>query len=78
MTSGMVGEDIALQPDGKIIAVGHPRFRSGTSGFVVHRYNANGTLDASFGAGGVVITPIGGSGQTASQYRRTAKLSLPD
>ena len=27
-------------------------------GFAVHRYNANGTLDASFGAGGVVITRL--------------------
>lgn len=45
----VVGCDIALQPDGKIIAVGN--------GFG-SRYNANGTLDASFGAGGVVITPF--------------------
>ncbi len=52
----MVGNDIALQPDGKIIAVGYD-FSS--YGFAVHRYNANGTLDTSFGAGGVVITPIG-------------------
>ena len=53
----MVGNDIALQPDGKIIAVGYGFFPS--SGFAVHRYNANGTLDASFGAGGVVLTPVG-------------------
>jgi uncharacterized delta-60 repeat protein len=53
----MVGYDIALQPDGKIIAVGYVFFPS--NGFAVHRYNANGTLDASFGAGGVVITPVG-------------------
>lgn len=48
--------DIALQPDGKIIAVGND---FSISGFAVHRYNANGTLDASFGSGGVVITPVG-------------------
>ncbi len=47
------GSDIALQPDGKIVAVGFD------SGFAVRRYNANGTLDASFGAGGFVVTPFG-------------------
>jgi uncharacterized delta-60 repeat protein len=59
----MVGNDIALQPDGKIIAVGYGFF---SSWFAVHRYNANGTLDASFGAGGVVLTPINGSGGASS------------
>ena len=53
----LVGNDIALQPDGKIIAIGYYWFSP--YGFAVHRYNANGTLDTSFGAGGVVITPIG-------------------
>lgn len=55
-SGALVGADIALQPDGKIIAVGdyYPNY-----GFAVHRYNANGTLDASFGADGVVITPVG-------------------
>ena len=53
-----VGYDIALQPDGKIVAVGFGSL-SFPTGFAVHRYNANGTLDASFGAGGVVITPLG-------------------
>jgi uncharacterized delta-60 repeat protein len=56
-TGEMVGNDIALQPDGKIIAVGYGFFPS--YGFAVHRYNAKGTLDASFGAGGVVVTPVG-------------------
>ena len=45
--------DIALQPDGKIIAAGQL-----SNGFAVHRYHSNGTLDASFGTGGVVIMPI--------------------
>jgi uncharacterized delta-60 repeat protein len=56
-SGAMVGNDIALQPDGKISTVGGV-FLAGWE-FAVHRYNANGTLDASFGAGGVVITPIG-------------------
>jgi uncharacterized delta-60 repeat protein len=55
-SGAIVGLDIALQPDGKIVAVGYDY---PASGFAIHRYNANGTLDASFGTGGVVITPVG-------------------
>src|SRR5438105_4137048 len=45
---------IALQPDGKIVAAGsiHGEHES----WVVARFNANGTLDRSFGKGGTVIT----------------------
>lgn len=46
---------LALQPDGKIIAIGHV---SGGStiwdDLTVVRYNANGSLDTSFGNGGIV------------------------
>ena len=53
-----VGADIALQPDGKIIAVG---IKGDNSSWVVavNRYNSNGTLDISFGTGGKVVTTIG-------------------
>jgi uncharacterized delta-60 repeat protein len=49
----------AVQSDGKIMAVG----RTGTSGFdfAVVRYNTNGSLDASFGTGGKVVTDLGSS-----------------
>jgi uncharacterized delta-60 repeat protein len=47
---------IALQTDGKIVAGG---FTSGILGnFALARYNADGTLDSSFGTGGVVVTNI--------------------
>src|SRR2546430_118034 len=44
---------IALQPDGKIVAVGdtHPSHRGALA-----RYNPDGTLDATFGNGGKVVT----------------------
>jgi uncharacterized delta-60 repeat protein len=48
---------VALQPDGKIVAVG----RSGnaqTSDFAVARYMPNGTLDASFAGDGLVVTQV--------------------
>ena len=45
---------IALQPDGKILAVG---FFSGTDrDFALTRYNTDGSLDTGFGANGQVIT----------------------
>ncbi|HZH33209.1 MAG TPA: delta-60 repeat domain-containing protein, partial [Pyrinomonadaceae bacterium] len=47
---------IALQPDGKIIVVGSTQpFDFASGDFLVVRYNANGFLDSSFGADGVVI-----------------------
>ncbi len=52
------GQGVALQPDGKIIAAGH----NGGSSFAVDancvlvRFNTDGSLDASFGVGGVVLS----------------------
>jgi uncharacterized delta-60 repeat protein len=49
--------DLVLQPDGKVIAVGSTR--SGSSPHIaLVRYNQNGTLDTSFGTGGKVVTQI--------------------
>jgi uncharacterized delta-60 repeat protein len=52
----LVIADIAIQPDGKIIAVGatDPVYRA----FAVARFLPNGALDPSFGANGMVVTPI--------------------
>jgi uncharacterized delta-60 repeat protein len=49
---------LALQPDGKIIAVGTTRF-GGRPEFALARYNPDGSLDQSFGFGGKVITAFG-------------------
>ncbi|NCT84773.1 MAG: hypothetical protein GXC94_16625 [Comamonadaceae bacterium] len=50
---------VAVQPDGKILVAGASD--QGTSGydFALARYNADGTLDASFGHGGRVTTSFG-------------------
>ena len=49
--------DIALQPDGKIVVAGTKDIAEGaTQDFALARYNANGSLDASFGSGGKVTT----------------------
>ncbi len=54
---GGVGQAIALQTDSKIVAAG-----SAGSGFALARYNPDGSLDASFGAGGTVTSPAIGNG----------------
>lgn len=46
--------DIAIQPDGKIIVVGNSVV-SGAQDFMVVRFNANGTPDASFGPTGIGV-----------------------
>ncbi len=45
---------MAIQSDGKIVAVGAGRFNS-VDGFLIVRYNGDGTLDSSFGDKGRVI-----------------------
>jgi uncharacterized delta-60 repeat protein len=49
---------LAVQPDGKIVAVGniHETITTGPSRFLVARHNTNGSLDTSFGNGGKVVT----------------------
>src|ERR1041384_613587 len=55
-------KDIVIQPDGKIVAVGG----SGIShegdvprlDIMVARYNMDGSLDTTFGNGGIVTTPV--------------------
>jgi uncharacterized delta-60 repeat protein len=49
---------IAVQSGGKIVAAGYSNNGS-TSDFALARYNADGSLDATFGTGGKVTTAIG-------------------
>jgi len=50
--------DLAIQPDGKIVAVGYG-IVNGTSVFALARYNPDGTLDSTFNGDGRAITHIG-------------------
>jgi uncharacterized delta-60 repeat protein len=55
---------LAIQADGKILADGFSYDASGVqSYFTVVRYNTNGTLDGSFGTGGIVTTNMAGGPQ---------------
>src|SRR5437764_12802977 len=53
------GQGMVIQSDGKIVVVGYTAVSAGANGkFALARYNGNGTLDSSFGAGGKAITDI--------------------
>ena len=54
--AGSLGRGIAIEPDGKIVAVGTVTTSVGTGhlGLLVERYNQNGSPDSGFGTGGVV------------------------
>ena len=52
------GESVALQTDGKIVVAGSS-WTGSTNDFALLRYEADGTLDTTFGTGGKVTTAIG-------------------
>lgn len=49
---------LAQQPDGKLVAAGST-FNGSNTDFAIVRYTAIGSLDSTFGTGGIVTTPIG-------------------
>lgn len=55
---------VLVQPDGKIV-VGGNGWTGSTFDFVALRYNADGTPDNSFGAGGMAFFPVGPSQDNA-------------
>ena len=76
-------ESVAVQPDGKIVAVGY--FGDEASGqsptdeqFVVARFNADGTVDTSFGGTGVLTPSFGANGATPRNAEGHAVLLRSD
>ena len=61
-----VASSVVVQPDGKILVAGgaFPLFTF-LGDFKLVRYNADGSLDASFGTGGIVTTVFPGQGSYA-------------
>src|SRR6266853_3860859 len=61
-----VPSSVVIQPDGKIVVAGgaFPNFTF-LGDFEIVRYNSNGSLDTSFGAGGIVTTSFPGQGSYA-------------
>lgn len=73
---GDAADDLALQDDGKIVVVGSIEVSNDTS-FAIVRFNADGTLDASFGDNGKVITdflPPGNPGDVEEAYARSVTI----
>ena len=59
------GRSVAVQTDGKIVVVGYAT-AGNIEEFALARYNADGTLDTSFGDSGQVMTDVGISGSNAT------------
>src|SRR5205823_7146377 len=55
---------VAIQPDGKVVAVGGTQStyfnNGGVTDLALARYNPDGSLDTSFGSGGKAVTDAGG------------------
>jgi len=59
-------QELVQQPDGKLVAAGS----SSNGAFALARYNPDGSLDASFGVGGRVLTRFGGAGAARALVRQ--------
>jgi uncharacterized delta-60 repeat protein len=59
---------VVVQPDGRIVAGGHTNTATRGVDFALARYQANGALDASFGANGQVVMPIHAGNSRDSIY----------
>ena len=57
---------LAIQKDGKLVAVGSSDAAGRAGGFALARYTRRGSLDGSFGRGGRVLTDFGSSGGAAA------------
>jgi uncharacterized delta-60 repeat protein len=60
------GLGLAIQADGKVVVVGQSSNADFVGKFAVARYNPNGTLDTTFGSGGIITTEFGPGGSDAS------------
>jgi uncharacterized delta-60 repeat protein len=64
--------DAILQADGKIVVVGRAGPTSSQESFALARLNTNGSLDASFGTGGKVLTDLDNNPNTSESIRSVA------
>src|SRR5262249_53149407 len=51
---------LQVQPDGRLVAVGNTVNAAGHNVWALGRYNVDGSLDSSFGSGGITISSITG------------------
>jgi uncharacterized delta-60 repeat protein len=67
------GQSLAIQPDGRIVVVGFGPTAPGRTEIALLRYNADGSLDTTFGTGGVVTTAV-----SATPVDRGVQVALQD
>jgi uncharacterized delta-60 repeat protein len=68
----------AVQPDGKIILGGWAADDAANDDLLLFRLNPNGSLDSTFGTGGVVLAALGG-GSSGERWAEARELALrPD
>jgi uncharacterized delta-60 repeat protein len=60
---------VTVAPDGKILVAGQMRTGSSVIELAIARFDASGTLDPTFGTGGLTSTDVPGSGFTHSMVR---------
>ena len=70
----VVLEDMVIAPDDSIVLAGTLTDDAGARSFAIARHRADGTLDPSFGSGGVVTTPLPGG----ASGRLGGIVTLPD
>ncbi len=56
---------IAIQSDGMIVAAGYTAPIGGSTAFLITRYTTGGSLDSTFGTGGIVLTTLFGTNDLA-------------
>src|SRR5262245_46039003 len=67
--------DLATQPDGKIVAAGVSCVPPiPVCSFALTRYNSNGSVDQTFGSGGMVTAPAGASQFAAMALQTDGKI----
>jgi uncharacterized delta-60 repeat protein len=69
------GYAMAMQPDGKILVGGYS-MNGGQQVFTVVRYNANDTIDTTFGSGGAYVAPATAGIVRAMALQSTGKLVI--
>ena len=57
-SQGAEAQDLVIQSDGRIVVVGSDGVQTTDTDVTLARYLSDGTLDTSFGSGGIVITPL--------------------
>ena len=79
-TSQQFASGVAVQADGKIVAIGQVEDPSGNfnQSFCVVRVNTDGNLDSSFGKGGIVITDLTPPGTSFFSASPTSIAIQPD